>query len=73
MERTVPLSGGFLIVSIIGFFLSWFLVYNKGQPSWGISFMLVFIAMFMASFISIHKLEADTLVRLDHRIKKPKL
>jgi hypothetical protein len=73
MEKIVPLSGGFLIIAIAGFFLSWFLVYNKGQHSWGVAFMLVFIAMFMASFISLHKLEADTLMRLDHHIKKPKL
>jgi len=73
MEKIVPLSGGFLIIAIAGFFLSWFLVYNKGQPSWGIAFMLVFVAMFMASFTSLHKLEADRLIRLDHHIKKPKL
>jgi len=73
MEKIVPLSGGFLIIAIAGFFLSWFLVYNKGQQSLGVAFMLVFMAMFMASFVSLHKMEADTLVRLDNHIKKPKL
>jgi hypothetical protein len=73
MEKIVPLSGGFLIIAIVGFFLSWFLVYNKGQQSLGVAFMLVFVAMFIAAFISLHKLEAETLIRLDHHIKGPKL
>jgi hypothetical protein len=72
-ERIAPLTGGFLILAIAGFFMSWFLVYNKGQQSLGVAFMLVFAAMFIASFISLHKMEGDTIRMMDHHIKKPKL
>lgn len=65
MEKVAPLTGGFLIIAIVGFFLSWFLVYNKGQQSLGVAFMLVFIAMFIASFVSLHKMEEDTLTQLE--------
>lgn len=72
MEKVVPLSGGFLLIAIIGFILSWFLVYNKGLHSLGFAFMLVFMAMFIASFISLNKMEADTIKSLDRRLKEPK-
>jgi hypothetical membrane protein len=72
MEKIAPLTGGFLIISIVGFFLSLFLVYNKGQESLGVAFMLVFIAMFIASFISLHNTELETMTRLDKELKKQK-
>jgi hypothetical protein len=69
MEKIAPLTGGFLIISILGFFLSLFMVYNKGYYSWGIAFMLVFVMMFIASFISISHMEVETLAMLDHTKK----
>lgn len=72
MDKIAPLTGGFLVIAIVGFFLSWFLVYNKGQESLGVAFMLVFVAMFIASFISLHKMENETLTMLERDLKKQK-
>jgi len=66
MEKNVPLSGGFMVISIVGFFVSLFMVYNKISHSWGIALMLVFAIMFMASVVSISNLELDTLLKLEH-------
>ena len=52
--KTVPLSGGFMITSIIGFIVV--LIYtNSGRLSatWGVTFGVVFTIMFIASLVSI--------------------
>ena len=46
-----PLSGGFMIMSIIGFLISAYLVYDADK-TWGLSFCLIFTLMFVASLIS---------------------
>jgi multisubunit Na+/H+ antiporter MnhE subunit len=45
------LSAGFMLTSIVGFFMSVFLVW-KMSISWGVAFALFFIAMFVASILS---------------------
>lgn len=49
--RFAPLSGGFMIASIIGLLFSVFYLI-KNSPSWGLAFAIVFAAMFVASLIS---------------------
>lgn len=48
------LSAGFMLTSIIGFFISAFFV-NKLSITWGFTFMLFFAIMFIASMISMTK------------------
>jgi hypothetical protein len=65
MERNVPLSGGFMAISIVGFFVSLFMVYTKISHTWGVALMMVFITMFLASIVSISNIELDTLLKLE--------
>jgi hypothetical protein len=65
MEKVAPLSKGFLLVAIIGFFFSYFMIFNKISKTWGFTFMLFCIILFIASFISMTYADADTLIKLD--------
>ncbi|MBT4935942.1 hypothetical protein HOL21_02055 [Candidatus Woesearchaeota archaeon] len=49
--HAAPLKGSFMVLAIIGFFFSAYLVYPE-SVNYGIAFMLVFAAMFIASLIS---------------------
>jgi hypothetical protein len=52
--RYAHLSAGFMLTSIVGFFVSVFLVWNISM-SWGFTFALFFAMMFVASIISMTK------------------
>ncbi len=52
--HATPLKGSFMAFSILGFFVTAYLVYPMSQ-SYGVAFMIVFIAMFIASLISMTK------------------
>ena len=52
--HATPLKGSFMAMSIIGFFITAYLVYPT-SPNYGVAFMIVFIAMFIASLISMTK------------------
>jgi hypothetical protein len=56
------LTSGFLLTSIIGFFVSIFIVY-KMSPPWGFTFSLVFVIMFISAMISLAKSEVDDQLR----------
>ena len=58
MERGIPFSSGFMLSSILGFFISVFFV-MKMSPTWGFTFALVFVIMFIASVVTLSHLEAD--------------
>ena len=49
-----PLKSSFMVIAILGFLITTYLIYPN-NPDYGISFMLVFIAMFIASMISMTK------------------
>ncbi|MFH1408437.1 MAG: hypothetical protein ABIH34_00880 [Nanoarchaeota archaeon] len=49
--KVAPLSGTFMIASIMGMVISLLIVYPRWR-SMGFSFLLVFILMFIASMIS---------------------
>ena len=49
--HAVPLKGSFMAFSMIGFFISIYLIYPRSM-NWGISFMLLFAIMFIASLVS---------------------
>lgn len=46
-----PVKGSFMVFSIVGFLVSLYLIYPK-SVNYGTAFILVFIAMFIASIIS---------------------
>ncbi|MEW5896531.1 MAG: hypothetical protein AB1668_02460 [Nanoarchaeota archaeon] len=50
--HAAPLKGSFMVLSILGFLISAYLVSNI---SYKIAFMLIFAAMFVASIISMTK------------------
>lgn len=51
---TLPLSQSFFLTSIIGFIIAAGLtVSGRIAPSWGFAFCLIFVMMFIASFVSI--------------------
>ena len=57
VKKTVehaPLSSAFTAVSMIGVFISlWVTV--EIDPTWGFAFLLAFLIMFIASFVSMHQ------------------
>jgi len=48
------LSAGFMLTSIVGFFISTFFIW-KIDMTWGFTFTLFFLIMFVASIISMTK------------------
>lgn len=53
--RYAHLSAGFMLTSIIGFFISTFFIWRKIDMTWGFTFTLFFLIMFVASIISMTK------------------
>ncbi|MBW2983605.1 hypothetical protein KY361_00645 [Candidatus Woesearchaeota archaeon] len=49
--NVVPLSSGFMLTAIVGFLISIVYVYPRNS-TWGFTFVLFFILMFVASLIS---------------------
>lgn len=58
--RAVPLKGSFMVMAILGFFLSYFYVYPVSF-SFGLVCMFIFVIMFIASLISMTKAPGKTL------------
>jgi hypothetical protein len=52
--HAVPLKGSFMATAMLGFLISAFWVYPQSL-NYGLSFMIVFALMFIASFISLTK------------------
>ena len=52
--QAAPLKGSFMITAILGLFISIYWVTPQSTP-YGFSFSIVFIAMFIASLISMTK------------------
>jgi len=61
-----PLSGGFFAASIIGLVIS-VIYFEKLGVTWGTTFFLFFIIMFIASFRSMHSGPAALELQLDHQ------
>jgi hypothetical protein len=54
MIKYAPLSGGFMISSIVGFFVSSIYIADFSL-NWGFALAIVFVIMFIASIISMTK------------------
>jgi F0F1-type ATP synthase assembly protein I len=52
--HAVPLKGSFMATAMLGFLISAFWVYPQSL-NYGITFMIIFILMFIASFVSLTK------------------
>ncbi|MDO8511148.1 MAG: hypothetical protein Q7S55_03205 [Nanoarchaeota archaeon] len=50
--HAVPLKGSFMVLSMIGFLITAYLIH---EPDYKFAFMIVFIAMFIASMVSMTK------------------
>ena len=61
-----PLSGGYMITSIVGFLISAFYILPNSKP-WGFTFVLFFTLMFVASLISMTYSPSDWPLKMDKR------
>ncbi len=52
--HAAPLKGSFMVTAILGFLISAYLVYLQSF-NFGVAFMLIFAAMFVASLVSMTK------------------
>ena len=64
--RVAPLTGSFMLISIIGFFISLMWVYPR-TASYGFAFALVFTLMFIASIISMTYADVDEILYLEKK------
>jgi hypothetical protein len=64
MYKVAPLSGGFFLFSIFGFLISTIYVMDISE-TWGFAFALLFVLMFIASFISMTKAPIDEQLHLE--------
>ena len=58
-----PLSGGYMITSIVGFIISAFYILPNSRK-WGFTFVLFFTLMFVASLISMTYAPSDWPLRI---------
>ena len=64
--HTFPLSGSFMLTGLLGFIVvSIYTFYGRLNPTWGVTFSIVFLTMFIASVISI----TPTFPRLSSKAK----
>lgn len=64
--NVAPLSGGYMITSIVGFLISAFYIMPKSS-SWGFTFVLFFVLMFIASLISMTCASGDWPLKMDRK------
>ena len=53
--HAAPLKGSFMVLSILGFLITMYIIYQNFSKNLGIALMIVFAAMFVASLISMTK------------------
>ena len=61
-----PLSGGYMITSIVGFLISAFYILPKSR-TWGFTFVLFFALMFVAAMISMTYAPSDWPLRMEKK------
>lgn len=65
MVKVAPLPHEWMLVGIIGFFVSWLYVYNQlgetlpSMRKWGAAFMLLCIVIFVASVVNMSQATTD--------------
>ncbi|MBI2548765.1 hypothetical protein HYW21_05435 [Candidatus Woesearchaeota archaeon] len=67
--KAAPLSGSFMLIAMFGFIISaFFTAYGTISPSFGFSFSLVFLLMFIASIISMEYGPTDVELEMDKKL-----
>ena len=66
--NTVPLSSSFMLTSILGFIISWMWVLPRNK-TWGLTFLIFFVLMFISSIISMTYAPLESEEHL-HPVKK---
>lgn len=68
----IPLTGGYMATSMMGFLISIIYVYNFSESSkpWGIAFATVFAAMFIASIGTMTRADPESYVYVETKTKK---
>ena len=61
-----PLSGGYMITSIVGFLISAFYI-APASATWGFTFVLFFTLMFIAALISMTYSPSDWPLRMERK------
>ena len=67
--NVAPLSGAFMLTSIVGFLISAFYILQS-SATWGFTFVLFFTLMFVASIISMTYSSSDWPLSMDRKNKK---
>ena len=62
--KPAPLSGTFMLTSIFGFIISLIFIYPRDK-TWGFTFIIIFVLMFIASMISMTYADADSQLQID--------
>lgn len=63
MAKNLPFSSGFMLTSILGFLISVLFVMNYSE-TWGFTFALVFVLMFIASIVTMGHIDAEDVYAL---------
>jgi len=64
MKKIAPLPGSFMLASMLGFAISVVWVYPQGK-GFGVAFMIIFAAMFIASIISMTYAPSEDLLKME--------
>ena len=64
-----PLSGGFMLTSLVGFIISLFYIFPNSY-NWGFTFVLFFTLMFIASLVSMTYAPNDWPLKMSRGGKK---
>lgn len=67
--KVAPITGSFMIMSILGFIISTLYVYPR-TASYGVSFSIVFSLMFIASMISMSYADVDEILYLEKKARE---
>jgi len=66
IRNVAPLKGGYMITSIVGFIISGMYVFPRSER-WGITFVLFFTLMFVASMISMTYGPDEAMYHVGHK------
>ena len=66
LKNVAPLSGGYMITSIMGFLISAIYVYDISNR-WGLTFAIFFTLMFVASMISMTYGPDEAMYHVGHK------
>ena len=53
--HAAPLKASFMAVSILGFFITIYYIFDLMGQTWGLTFLIFFMLMFIASMVSMTK------------------